>query len=160
MKKTLFLILTSALAVPAFAQDEQVMTMADVPPPVLARAETIAMSMGVTIDSVGLDLDNGTATYEFAGKLPSGMAFEIDVDADGTVEELEEQIEAAAVPQPAMDLVARYLPGFAPELVEKSTRGDFVVFYELEGNNAQGNAIDVEVRADGRQILIQDDLAG
>ncbi len=148
----------SAVAVltgPALAQDAPAVEMSDVPHAALAAARAIA---GVTeFETVGLDLDNGVATYELAATM-DGKAIEVDVLEDGMIEEVEYETEMDAVPEAVTALLNKYFPDMEPTLIERSVRHNFVTFYEFEGT-VDGAEMDVEVREDGKQIVIQDDLA-
>ena len=48
--------------------------MNDVPPHVMATA--LALANAIKFEKVQMDYDDGTAKYEFIGKLPNGKAFE------------------------------------------------------------------------------------
>ena len=139
----------------ALAQDS--MSMDEVPPE--ARAAAQAAVPGTSFDSVGLDLDGGQATYEFAGTGEDGKAIEVDVLATGEVLEIEREIEMSEVPEAARTLLERYASGMQPEMVEESTHANFEVWYEF-GGTLDGSEIDAEVSADGTRIMIQDDQAG
>ena len=152
------LILSSALAVAAtsaaFAED---MKMEDVPANV--RAVALEAAGGLPLQSVAFDLDGGTATYEFKTKTERGTQLEIDVDATGEIEEIEEEITLQDVPGVVTDLLAVHFPNIQPTFIERSTRASMAVWYEFEATK-DGREYDIEVRADGRVILIQDDTAG
>lgn len=146
----------AALSAPAFGQDESTTQMSDVPLAAMAAARAIA---GVDeFKSVGVDLDGGSATYELATTSDDGKALEVDVLEDGTVEEVEYQVDLETVPEKVTTLLRKYFPEMEPTLIERSVRGDFVTFYEFEGS-VDGQELDVEVREDGRQIVIQEDAA-
>jgi uncharacterized membrane protein YkoI len=145
------------LAVPALAQEENVVPMEQVPQ--AAKDAATSHANGVTFEQVQMDDDEGTETYEFSGKMANGMQLEVDVLADGTLEEIEEQINASEVPEPVMAALNQNLPGFAPEMAEKSTRPNDLVVYEFEGTH-DGKAIDVEINADGSNYVSNEDTAG
>ena len=139
------------------AKDEDSITMKDVPFAVKAAAQ--AAGNGVTFEKVDLDLDNGTATYELAGKGADGKIIEIDVLSDGTIEEVEQEISMDNVPDAVKKMLAKYMPKFKPDKAEKSTRTNFEVFYEFDGQDENGGELDIEIRSDGKQITIADDSA-
>ena len=145
----------AAFATAAQAQDEMSMDEA----PAEARAAARAAAPGMSFDSVGLDLDGGQATYEFAGKNADGMTVEVDVLADGQVLEIERQIDMSEVPSAVKTLLDRYAAGMQPEMIEESTHANFEIWYEF-GGTLDGSEIDAEVSADGKRIMIQDDQAG
>jgi uncharacterized membrane protein YkoI len=156
MRQILVAAALAALAVPALAQDEQKITMDQVPPAAMEAAK--AKANGVEFTAVALDNDEGTATYELSGKMQNGMMLEIDVLEDGTVEEVEEQVEMSVVPDAVKEALEKNLKGFQPEMAEKSTRPDMVV-YEFDGTH-DGKEIDVEIQEDGSNYTMNDDLAG
>jgi hypothetical protein len=156
MLRTLIVSATLAVAISpaAFAQD---MKVEDAPAAV--RAVALLAAGGLPLESVALDLDGGIATYEFKTKTERGTQLEIDVTADGHIDELEEEITINDVPGQVTELLARHFPGLKPTFIERSTRGSLAVWYEFEGTH-DGRELDIEVRSDGRVILIQDDTAG
>ena len=110
MMKRLFLLaaIVATLAMPALAQDMKPITLNDVPPHVIAAA--LAAANGVKFVKVQIEYEDGAAIYEFSGKLPNGKTYEVDVFHDGAIEEVEEEIDMAAVPRPC----ARRSIGFSP----------------------------------------------
>lgn len=155
MLRTFLLSATLAVAAaPAFAED---LKMQDVPANV--RAVALEAAGGLPLESVALDLDGGTATYEFKTKTVRGTKLEIDVTPDSEIEEIEEEIALQDVPGAVTELLAVHFPSVQPTFVERSTRGTMAVWYEFEVTK-DGREYDIEVRADGRVILIQDDTAG
>lgn len=157
MKNILLAAAAFSLAAPAFAQEEQTMTMEQVPAAAMAAAKAQAGSMEFT--AVAMDDDEGTQTYELSGKMANGMAMEVDVLADGTIEEVEEQVEMSAVPATVTAALETNLAGFKPAMAEKSTRAGNVVVYEFEGTH-KGKEIDVEINADGSNYTMNSDAAG
>jgi len=156
MKQILVAAAMAALAVPALAQDEQKITMEQVPAAAMEAAK--AKANGVEFTAVSMDDEEGTKTYELSGKMQNGMMLEIDVLEDGTVEEVEEEVEMTAVPDAVKAALETNLKGFKPAMAEKSTRADMVV-YEFEGAHG-GKEIDVEIHEDGSNYTMNDDLAG
>ncbi len=148
------------LALPATAQEEATIAMEEVPQAAMDAANT-ANTIGCTFETVGLDDDEGTATYELAGTMANGMGCEIDVLEDGTVEEIEEQIEMTALPESVTAALEAEMAGFQPEYIEKSTRPaeNNAVFYEFEGMH-DGKEIDAELAEDGTGFMMNDDTAG
>lgn len=144
-------------AAPALAQEENVIAMDKAPKAAMDAA--MAQAKGVTFDKVQIDNDEATETYEFSGKMANGMMVEVDVLADGTLEELEEQIDKSALPESVMATLTKNLPNFEPAFIEKSTRPNNLVVYEFEGKH-DGKEIDVEINADGSNYKMIDDLAG
>ena len=161
MQKLFVIAGVLGLAVPAFAQEENQISMDEVPQAAMEAAQAEADALGVSFDSVQMDDDQGTMTYELSGPMENGMMLEIDVLEDGTVEEIEEEVEMTAVPQEVSATLEENLPGFQPDFVEKSTRPaeDGRVVYEFEGTH-EGGEIDVEIDEDGSNYTMNEDAAG
>jgi hypothetical protein len=162
MRATLFGALALCVLLPNIAwsveaQDEDTITMKDVPAEAKAAAQ--AAANGMKFEKVGLDMDNGTATYELAGKGADGKMIEIDVLRDGTIEEVEQEISMDAVPEAVKKALAKFMPKFKADKFEKSTRTNFEVYYEFDGQDENGAELDIEIRSDGKQIIIADDSA-
>lgn len=157
MKRTITLAAAAIMAATAALAQTSAMKMEEVPAEI--RAAAMAASRGGKIESVQVELERGKAIYEFKVTLPDGKNMEVDVDSSGRIEEIEEVIDRAAVPPAAMQTLMRVLPNFQPTLFERSTRANFEIYYEFEGRDARGVEIDVEVRADGKVVLIADDDA-
>ncbi len=105
-----------------------------------------------------MDYDDGTAKYEFVGKLPNGKAFEVDVYTDGRVEEVEEEIDMNS----SRRRFARRSTGSSRTCSlegreEHARQPRRLVRVRRQGSAAE---IDIEISADGKRILIQDDDAG
>lgn len=153
MNKFILAATVAVLGTVVAAQEETTVKMEDVPTVVMDAA--LANANGVTFDTVSMD----DGVFEFAGKAASGMGLEVDVMEDGTIEEIEEQIDASALPAEVAATLASSLAGFTPSYVEKSTRPEGVVVYEFEGT-VDGKEIDAEINADGTGFVMNDDMAG
>jgi hypothetical protein len=113
---------------------------------------------GGTLTSGQLDKDDVLGLYEIAGVTMDGKLFEVDVRPDGVVEELEIEIGAGEVPAAVREALATFAPGFTAAtgrpLIEKSVRPSAIglseIWYEFSGVT-----FDVEVRSDGRAVLIE-----
>ena len=105
--------------------------------------------------SAGTDYDGQLMEpeYEITGTM-NGSKIEVDVSPEGMLHEVETAITASDVPQPTMTLLNAYLPGFTP----MSARPNGVTFYEFEGT-VDGREVDIEVNAQGTEIIIADDAA-
>ena len=158
MNRTLIAMAVLALATPVMAQEENTLEMSAVPAAAMSAAQALPQAAGVTFETAAMDDDEGTMTYELAGKMANGLMLEIDVLEDGTIEEIEEQIELSALPAAVKTTLDAELAGFAPTFVEKSTRPDGAVIYEFEGTH-EGKEIDAEINADGSNFTMADDAA-
>ena len=151
-------LMIAASTVALLASPALALELTQVPPHVLEVAAHYAPE--AKWETAGTDFDTQLMSPEFeiAGKLPNGVAIEVDVSPEGNLHEIETAIEAAAVPEPVMKLLGVYLPGFTPTLIELSVRPNNVTFYEFEGT-VNGREVDVEVNAAGTEIIIADDAA-
>ena len=96
--------------------------------------------------------------YQIVGQ-SGGRLLEADVRADGFVIELEIEIGESQIPAAVMQALERFAPTFSPAAcrprVEKSVHiqseiGLPEIWYEFSGN-----MFDVEIRSDGRAVLIE-----
>ena len=105
-------------------------------------------------------MDPDNETYEFSGAEEDGAMIEVDVLADGTFEEIEEQIDMEAVPQPVSAMLDFAVPGMEPTFIEKSTRDEgSTIIYGFEGQLG-GQPVDVEIDEDGSGFVNNADMAG
>jgi hypothetical protein len=65
-------------------------------------------------------MDNGTATYELAGKGADGKMLETDFLRDGTIEEVEQEISMDDVPDAVKKMLAKYMPKFKADKAERA----------------------------------------
>ena len=149
------LLATAATAQEAATEtDESAMTMEEVPAAVM-EAATAANTMGTEFETVAMD----DGVYEFAGTQSSGMGYEIDVMEDGSIEEIETEIDMAALPAEVTATMEAEMAGLEPTYVEMSERPEGVVVYEFEGM-MDGANVDAEIAADGTGFEMADDAAG
>jgi hypothetical protein len=98
--------------------------------------------------------------YEITGK-KDGTEVEVDVRADGSIEEIEEVIDVKDVPKPVIGLLHSEYPDFKIKKAERSTRpyrnGNKVIWYELKGTTKQGATIDVEITEDSKYYIVEAD---
>ena len=100
--------------------------------------------------------DDGTTLFEIQGKLPDGRKVEVDIFANGDVEEIEVEFTRDLVPGAVLNAIEKKLPGFQATYIEAShSKSKKVVQYELVGKVGE-TPMDLEVSADGRKIIISD----
>jgi hypothetical protein len=161
MKALLLGAALSALASAALAQEETTMTLEEVPQAAMdaAMAQLEEAGITATFDTVAMDDDEGTMTYELSGTHGGRHDVEVDVLEDGTFEELEREIAMDALPPEVTAALEQELPGLQPATIEESTRPDGAVIYEFEGTH-EGQEIDAEINADGSGFSLNADTAG
>lgn len=111
-----------------------------------------------TFNAAQFDTGSDLASYELAGTSSDNKKFEVDVYPDNTVEEVEIEIEAGDVPRAVTDALKAYFPNYTATTIERSYRplknGVTVVYYEFNLETGTNQDVDVEVPADGTQLLI------
>lgn len=129
--------------------DEAAITMADVPTNVRMAAMAVATAEGYQIQQVNTEVErDGRLNYEFGGE-----GFEIDITADGTLDEVERTSNLGELPQEVQNTLKGLLQGFEPSTVETSTRPEGVVVYEFEGQLGDSE-VDIEISADAQVMTI------
>jgi len=129
--------------------DESAISMADVPVNVRMAAQAVASAEGYQIQDVTTEVErDGRLNYEFGGE-----GFEIDITADGTLDEIERAASLGEFPQDVRDTLQGLLQGFEPSTVETSTRPEGVVVYEFEGQLGESE-VDIELSGDAQVMTI------
>lgn len=132
--------------------DESAISMSDVPTNVRMAAQAVAGARGYEIQEVSTEVErDGRLYYEFGGE-----GFEIDIAADGMLDEVEEAISLEQLPQEVRDTLQQFLGDFQPSTVETSTRPDGALVYEFEGQLGD-TQVDVEISADAQVMTINRD---
>ena len=154
MRRTTIAAGIAALALscgPALAQDsvEEIIDLSEVPEAAMTAARAAAGDVELTVGNT--ETEGSKTVYELRGRMTDGMMLEVDVFADGTIEEVEREIDPAEVPKAVMEAVRAKYPGFRASRVEANVRDDQVVEYNIEGQ-AGGTTFDVEVTADGSDV--------
>lgn len=134
---------------------EEDIDIENVPPQVLHTADQAAR--GTDLTEAQIDYDDIEAVYEITGE-----GIEIDVKANGKLEEIEEALSRRqarnAVPRAVRRLLRRQLPDFEITAFERSTRpteiGLLRVFYEFDGTQG-GEELDVEVNQRGTAYTVE-----
>lgn len=116
----------------------------------LAQRELQARGINAQIQSFNTEQEDVGTIYEFQALGPDGCGIEVDIIG---LDELEREILSATLQQEA-PLVAQALTaqGITPTFIERSDRPGGVVVYEIEGTNAQGQAVEAEFNPDGTLI--------
>jgi hypothetical protein len=128
--------------------------LAKVPAKVRKAAEVAVP--GAKLTSAFKGVEDGATYYELSGKNPQGRAVEIEVTASGRVEAVETAISFREVPRVVLDALRAKMKGFKPETAEVVTQGGKLVGYEFEGEDPQGDDIEVQVSPDGKQVEVED----
>ena len=114
--------------------------------------------VGAILTGAQLDRDDVLAIYEVRGETSDGRLLEADIRPDGVVEELEIEVARGAVPTEVLQALERFAPNFTPASekprIEKSVRPSAVGLSEI-WYQFSGTEFDVEIRSDGRAVLIE-----
>jgi len=169
----LFVVVTAAGLCPARAQDQKPggasprgenkkVRIEEVSERLLKVAKEAMPGTEWTHAEINYDLGKheSLVVHEITGK-KDGKEVEVDVRADGSVEEIEEVIDFKDVPKPVKDLLDSEFPDFKTQKAEKSTRpyrnGMKAIWYEMKGTTKQGATIDVEITDDGKHYVVEAD---
>ena len=128
---------------------ERKIELSEVPTTVLSVA--IAAS-GAEPTQAGVQINpDGSTVYELGGQNQQGFDFEIEINPNGEIIEIDEQIEASAVPEEVMKILKYWLPDVQVVSTWRSTRyKSFDYYYEI----VIGEDFWVEIPADGTTLKI------
>ncbi|QGJ71014.1 Hypothetical protein PBC10988_27170 [Planctomycetales bacterium 10988] len=135
------------------AGEEQQVQMSQVPTAAWDAASKAAE--GVRFTQAAMEMEQGKKVYELSGKNFEGCQYEVDVTADGKVLEVEQQITIDEVPATVRRAIERRAQQFQAKKIEKSIRPYQGVWYEFEGQNGQGEHIDLEISSCGTMCKIE-----
>lgn len=121
-------------------------SLSEVPFPVMSSVQAVA---GAEPSYAQVELKpDGSLTYELGGQNQQGFKFEVELSPEGTILEVDEQVERSAVPETVFKAFDKWLPNYQVTEIWRSTRlGEFV--YELVIPDFL-----VEVAADGSELSI------
>lgn len=156
MSKLLFATLTAALAfaASAHAQDTKI-ELSAVPQNIMDTAMKEVPDFKAA--SANTEMEDGKTVYEVQG-MAGDKKVEVDVMEDGTLDEVETEVDMSAVPKAVTDAVMGKMPNFKPNKIEESKR-PAGTFYEIEGMD-DTNKMDVEIMADGSSMKAEAMKAG
>lgn len=95
------------------------------------------------------EMEGSKKVYELQG-MADGKKVEVDVIEDGTLDEVETEIEMGALPEAVTKAVMGKMPNFKPGKIEQSRR-PAGTYYEIEGTDGS-NKMDIEIKADGTEM--------
>ncbi len=158
VKLSISLALTCvALTLSPFAQAglQEPIPLGEVPPELLEKVQALFPDASFTTANTETESD-GTVVYELQGRLTDGRKIEVDLFADGSIEEYEIEFTESQVPGAVLKGVQNQAPGFQPTYIEASySPSGKVTKYEFVGT--LGNKeLDLEASADGRKVEAAD----
>jgi hypothetical protein len=138
-----------------YAGEETIIDLTEVPDTIMATAQQLMPEVKF-ISADKEEETDGTLVFEIQGLMKDGRKVEVDILSNGDVEEIEVEFSQDLVPGAVMKAINAKLPGFIPSYIEAShSASKKVIQYEFEGVFG-GEQIDLEVSADGRNIVISD----
>jgi len=145
--KIFLLVVSLALVGNAFAQEKRI-KRSELPTAV--EKAVVEQSKGATIRGFREEKENGRTTYE-AEMLVNGHTKDVQMDTNGAVIEIEEQLDIQAVPAQVMaGLQARAGKGKITK-IESITKKDKLVAYEAQVVT-DGKKSEVQVGPDGKPL--------
>ncbi len=122
------IILTSSLALNAFAADEAKISLADAPATVQAAAKKLAGEAKIT--DVSKEIEDGKTVFETEFTV-NGVEHSASFAEDGKLLEDEAEVEVADLPKAVSETIAKELPGGKLKEASKVS-ADGKIFYEVE----------------------------
>ncbi|OLT61513.1 hypothetical protein BJP37_23380 [Moorena bouillonii PNG] len=157
-KFSLTLVSFLALSLPAgkaFAQSFggifQEISISEVPAPAITAA-TVAAGVSPTDAAIEIGAD-GKLIYGLSGQNSQGNRFEVDVNAIGEIQQVEEEIDQSQVPPEVLKGLRVWLPDFQPTVIRRSVRATDVI-YEFNGKDVQGNNLQIEMPSKGGRLML------
>ena len=145
--KICLLVLSFVLVGSAFAQERKI-KRSELPAAV--EKTVVEQSKGATIRGFSEEKENGQTTYE-AEMLLNGHTKDVQMDANGTVTEIEEQLDLQALPvEVRAGLQAKAVKGKITK-IESITKKDKLVAYEAQVVT-DGKKSEVQVGPDGKPL--------
>ncbi len=109
---------------------ERKIDLSEVPQTVLSAVKTA--SGGDPVNAQIQINPDGSVVYELGGQNQQGFDFEIEIKPNGEIIEIDEQIEASAVPEEVMKTFKYWLPNAQIQSTWRSTRyTSFNYYYEI-----------------------------
>jgi len=127
MKEPLVSLLALAFAVTAFAADK-IVPFSDLPAAVRETMLKQVAKTGAKINQTLVEMENGKKNYECESILANGKKQDFEVDAEGKLEEIEDEIQASEAPAPVKARINKALAsgGKLKELVSITLNGKIV----------------------------------
>ena len=144
---TLIATATIALALSAAAQERK-LTREQLPAPVAATVDR--ETKGATVKGFATEREHGKKVYE-AETLVNGHTRDLQVAEDGTLNEIEEEVSAEALPPDVRNALTANAKGAQITKVESLTKGGKLVAYEA-ATLKNGKKGEIQVGPDGGKL--------
>jgi hypothetical protein len=140
------------LLLPLAETNSVVIEINEVPP--VVRETAIRAAGNVELINAAREMSRDGMVYELSGCTAEGAKVEVSVYGDGTLQEVQHEIEVRDVPWKMLDVARANIPDFHPTLVVASRREGTVLSYDMEGE-ANGRRYSVEVWTNRANINIE-----
>ena len=151
MKSLLSIILLVSFAI---AGEEKVISINEVPSALLSKVKKTLPE--VKFLTANTEQEKEYLIYEIQGVFEDNRKVEVDIFPNAKIEEIEVEFPSYMVPKAVLLKIEEKYTGFEPTYIEAShSKSMKVVKYEFEGI-FDNNKIDIEVSADGRNIVEAD----
>ena len=95
--------------------------------------------------------------YDLVGKTREGRSLRLVVTPEGQTLAVDTEINLKEVPEEVIDTLNHWLKGFQTSTVTRSVReGGARVWYQLDGQSKNGQITAIEIRADGKKVVIEE----
>ncbi len=148
----LFSFTASTLAAPE--PDDDRIALSQVPAPVLKIVQKALPAL--RLSHAYKELDEGKTIYEVCGKDEQNRDVEVEITGRGVILGVETTIAAKEVPKVVIEALRAKARSIHFDSAEVVTRNGQVIAYEFEGENAQGDEVEVTVSPDGRTVEIEE----
>lgn len=130
------------------AQEKKI-KRSDLPPAVEKTATEV--SKGATVRGYSKETENGKTTYEVE-MMVKRHTKDVEVDANGAILEVEEQVEMASLPADVKAGLTAKAAGDRILKVESLTKNGKLVAYEAKVQSAAGKRSEIQVGPDGKPL--------
>jgi hypothetical protein len=150
----LALLLVFAGSTPVRAAGQQI-PLAELPVSVTDRMRTAVP--GATYNKATIQYEFARQVYELTGRTSNGRNLCVVMTRNGGLLAVDTDISFKEVPRDVVNTLNRWLPDFQTTSVVRSVRdGGASIWYQLEGVSQNGRKTTVEIRADGKKIMIEE----
>lgn len=149
LRRTSLAALTCLFVAGMGTAQERKIKRSDLPPAVEKTATEV--SKGATVRGYSKETENGKTTYEVE-MMVKGHTKDVEVDANGAILEVEEQVEMASLPADVKAGLTAKAAGDRILKVESLTKNGKLVAYEAKVQSAAGKRSEIQVGPDGKPL--------
>ena len=136
-------------------EDDVPVTQAELPPAV--QATVAAQSKGATVHGLSKSMEDGRVTYELELVMADGHRKDMDIDPQGSIHEVEEQVELTSVPAPAKSAIVEKAGDRKITRVEALANGEGTLYgYEVGVTDGSKRA-EFRIDLNGKPLPADDD---